>query len=446
MNADPTKLIKTYSHNSIPSLKNLSTTSEQKIELNETIVDVDKSKTNPSEEGPPPDKGYAWVILGATFINLIFGFGTFNAFGVFQTYYLTVIFVDVPAGQIAWISTLCVFFTLGGGLTAGPIISKLGLRYTSILGSCIAFVGLILASFSTKVWQLALTQGVIFGYGCSLIVNVNVTVTALWFEKHRGLALGVAVSGGGFGALVLVPVVTKMTALSGIAWGFRTLGMLYFVCTFAGGMFLKPRTGFALTNKILDFKLIKDPITILICMIGFTFQIGFTIPVLYFPASLVGMGVSTNLSTNLIMLFCSCSVVCRIAAGYLARRFKPVDIAIIFQSISAISILGIWYTSKSFGHSLAFYIVFGFFSASYIPLGPVIISNHYKKEKISQANGLLNLFVGLATLVGAPSVGAVFQKYGKRTDYSQIIVIGGVSYLISVAFIIALKYYTRKSN
>ncbi|PVU89752.1 hypothetical protein BB559_004964 [Furculomyces boomerangus] len=407
-------------------------------------VKLEPDVDNAIPEGPPPDKGYAWIVMVACFVNLLFAFGTTNAFGVFQTYYLEVLFVDVSADLIAWISTTCIFFTLAGGLAAGPIIRRIGMRYTSILGTFIGSAGLLLASFSTKVWQLVLTQGVIFGFGSSLIVNIALTAPALWFDKNRGMAIGLVASGGGFGALVLIPVVTKVVEVNSVWWAFRVLFLMYFVSTLVGGFLLKPRIGFTPINKIIDFGLIKDPVAMLICAVGFLLEIGYSITMLYFPASLVDNGTSVTLATNLIMAFCTISAFSRIISGYLVKKMNPMDIMIFCHSMSGIIMLTMWLTNKKFSVHLVYYLLFGLFSVPFFSLGPVVTASYYKKEKISQVNGLSYLSMGIGILVGYPSVGAVFQNYGKRTDYSQIIIIGGTFYLLSVIPLVALRHYIKK--
>ncbi|OLY79352.1 Monocarboxylate transporter 9 [Smittium mucronatum] len=167
------------------------------------------NKKLPEDMFPPPDKGYAWIIMIASMMNLLLAFGSPNAFGVFQAYYLKVLFANEPAGKIAWISTMTATCAFCGGLLASPLVKIVGMRNASLIGTAVATIGLLLASFSTQVWQLVLTQGIIYGLGTSLIINVSLSAPALWFEKYRGLAIGLVASGGSSGALILVPVVTK---------------------------------------------------------------------------------------------------------------------------------------------------------------------------------------------------------------------------------------------
>ncbi|PVZ98655.1 hypothetical protein BB558_005338 [Smittium angustum] len=428
----------------------ISTSSTTNNYITRTNTEVDLVPENPKpdiqEESklPPLDKGYSWVIMFACFINTIFGFGSFSAFGVFQTYYLKITFLNVPAETIAWISTLSIFFTDAGGLLAGPIIRRLGIRYTSILGTIVATTGLLLASFSTKVWQLALTQGLIFGLGCSIIVNIAYTVPAFWFDKHRGFAIGTVASGGSFGSLIIVPIVTNISNSHGIGWSFRVLAILFFVATLVGGMLLKPRTEYKPVNKVIEFELLKDPVTIMICVISFFAEIGFSVPMLYFPASLIDIGVKKDLATNMIMVLSAFSATSRILSGYLAQRISAENIVIVSHFISGTIMMAMWYTSRSFGVYLAFYILFGMFSIQFFSLGPVMIANYYDDDKISQVNGISYLAMGVAILVGVPSIGAIFQKYGKRRDYSQIIAITSACYLISIIFLVGLRYYVKK--
>ncbi|OMJ25437.1 putative transporter ESBP6 [Smittium culicis] len=394
---------------------------------------------------PPPDKGYAWIIMLACTFNLMLAFGSFNAFGVFQTYYLRVLFPNESASYIAWISTICGVATFTGGLSASSIVRRLGLRYSSLLGTLICVIGLLSASFSTKVWHFMITQGLIFGYGSSIIINISLTVPALWFHEKRALVYGIVASGGGFGALILIPIVNKVIAASGIEWAFRALCFVYLFVTGIGGFLLKPRSTFTPSDVMIDFKLLKDPKTIALCLVGFFMQIGFNVPALYFPTNLVLIGKTPLQATDYIMVFCTCTALSRAITGYLTRFFKPTTILFVGHVLSGVVMLAMWYTSDKFVVLILFYIIFGFVCIPYMTLGPSITSEYFVPENISQVNALCYLAMGLAVLISLPSVGVAFEKLGHKTNFSAIIIIGSVAYFASALSVIYL-HYTLKNT
>ncbi|OMJ18768.1 putative transporter ESBP6 [Smittium culicis] len=409
-------------------------------------LDEKRKISEPDDGCPPPDKGYAWVILASSLVNFLFSFGSPNAFGVFQAYYLKVLFVDEPAEKIAWISTMCIACTLSGGLLASPLIRLIGLRNSSLLGTVIASVGLLLASFSTQIWQLTLTQGIMFGLGSSIIANIALTVPALWFDKHKGLAIGIVASGSSIGALVLVPVVTVFVNILDIHWAFRILAILFLVCTGICGFFLKPRKEYLPSNKLIDLASLKDPAALMIYAVGVFMQVGFNVVALYFPANLIDVGKSPATASNLIMVYCAFSSISRMACGPLTKKFDAVNIALVSHFLTGVLMLTLWLTSKTFVPLLIFYICFGLFAVPFFALGPLIIASYYPIEKVSQINGVAYLAMGLTIFACAPTTGAIFENLGHRTSYKPIIILGGIFYLASLFPLIALKYFLKRDN
>ncbi|PVV04605.1 hypothetical protein BB560_000896 [Smittium megazygosporum] len=107
----------------------------------------------------PPDSLYAWAVLGCGVLIWVMTFGAINSFGVFQTYFLNTMFPTEPARNIAWIGTMTTACSFSCGVLATISIAHFGVKVTSIIGTLLGTLGLILASFSTKLWQLILTQG-----------------------------------------------------------------------------------------------------------------------------------------------------------------------------------------------------------------------------------------------------------------------------------------------
>jgi MFS family permease len=102
--------------------------------------------------------------------------------------------------EISAVSSVGSLF-LGMSLIAGPItgglIKKFGLRPVCISGSVVLAIGLALSPLSPNIQVLIITQGLIGGFGASLLdFTVNIAPN-YYFETNNGLALGITRCGTG---------------------------------------------------------------------------------------------------------------------------------------------------------------------------------------------------------------------------------------------------------
>src|SRR2546423_12956703 len=132
---------------------------------------------------------------------------------------------------------------------------KWGYRIVPWTGSILMSLGIILASFSQSVLptpphplpsqppstisnpsnnqllHLYLTQSLLYGLGASALYFPIITLTPLRFSTHRGLALGIIMSGAGFGGLILAPIIRTLISRVGLRWTLRVLGVGNFLVT-----------------------------------------------------------------------------------------------------------------------------------------------------------------------------------------------------------------------
>lgn len=64
-------------------------------------------------------------------------------------------------------------------------------RTSSLIGLGLAIIGVVSSSFATKVWQLALTQGIMYGLGACMLYYPIFLFLDEWFVRRKGLAFGV---------------------------------------------------------------------------------------------------------------------------------------------------------------------------------------------------------------------------------------------------------------
>lgn len=78
------------------------------------------------------------------------------------------------------------------------------------VGSILSFLSLIASSFSTSLVELFLFQGAALGLSGGLSFPLVISLPSQWFQRRRGLATGIAISGSGIGGAALAAIVRAM--------------------------------------------------------------------------------------------------------------------------------------------------------------------------------------------------------------------------------------------
>jgi MFS family permease len=92
-------------------------------------------------------------------------------------------------------------------LVTGFLIDRFSPRRLFPIGATLLLLGLIAASRIQTIWHLYICFGVVMAIGINSIgFGPHVALIPRWFVQKRGLASGLALSGIGIGALVLLPM------------------------------------------------------------------------------------------------------------------------------------------------------------------------------------------------------------------------------------------------
>jgi MFS family permease len=165
---------------------------------------------------------YGWVIVAVAFVTLGMAFGVWYSFSVF---FLAII-KDFGWTRAAASSIYSVFILSQAliGPLAGHLQDRFGPRKTIPFGTLLLSLALILTSQVQELWEYRIAYGVFAGAGVGILgFSSHSAFIPRWFERRRGLAMGVAMSGIGFGMLILVPAVEKIISL----FGWRTTYWLF---------------------------------------------------------------------------------------------------------------------------------------------------------------------------------------------------------------------------
>lgn len=178
-----------------------------------------------------------WPVVGASLVGMGVGAGLYQ--------YVSSLFIAPLEGAFGWSRgdiAGAAAIGLMGALSApliGLIADRVGVMRVAIacmLVVALAYVGL--ASMTGELWQFmaCVTVLAIAAPGCTSLVFSRAVNG--WFDKSRGLALGVMTAGISLATFALTPVLTKIIETQGFRAGYLTLaaaaGVLGVIVVLAG--------------------------------------------------------------------------------------------------------------------------------------------------------------------------------------------------------------------
>src|SRR6202158_2519816 len=171
---------------------------------------------------------YGWVIIAVTFVTMAIGVNARTAFSLFYPPIISEFGWErgVTAGAFSF------GFVVSGAVSPriGRMMDRFGPRAVVEIGAARMGAGLLPAPLTSQPWHLYLTIGVLVGAGSvSLGYSGQSLFLPNWFNRRRGLAMGLAFAGVGLGSVTLLPWVQLMIEQTGWRTACTAMGILILV-------------------------------------------------------------------------------------------------------------------------------------------------------------------------------------------------------------------------
>ncbi|XP_065191958.1 uncharacterized protein LOC135823058 [Sycon ciliatum] len=119
------------------------------------------------------------------------------------------------ASATAWIFSLYSGIIQGLAPLSSRLIRNYGCQFTAFLGAVALGLAYLTSSYVPALFGLFLTYGVLGGVGACLLYNACILMIGSYFKKNRATANGMALSGAGFGGVVITFVAQTVQSQSG---------------------------------------------------------------------------------------------------------------------------------------------------------------------------------------------------------------------------------------
>jgi MFS family permease len=197
---------------------------------------------------------YGWNIVGVSLVFQAILFGS-----IFFSYTLWVgEWLDDPslAVTLTYVMVPITILNLAQSMIApfaGYAMDRLSIRALICTGATSAGIGFCLISVTTAFWQIVVIYGLLIMAGVLLAGPLAAqTLSAKWFGKNRGLAIGLSTTGTSIGGVLMAPLVTLLYQTYGWREAHMMLGLVFIAV-------IVPLVWFTVRNKPEDLGIVPEP-------------------------------------------------------------------------------------------------------------------------------------------------------------------------------------------
>ncbi|XP_004773339.1 monocarboxylate transporter 2 [Mustela nigripes] len=417
---------------------------------------------------PPPDGGWGWVVVGASFISIGFSYAFPKAVTVFFKEIQQIF--NTTYSEIAWISSIMLAVMYAGGPISSVLVNKYGSRPVVMVGGLLCCLGMVTASFSTSVIGLYLTTGFICGLGLAFNLQPALTIIGKYFYKKRPMANGLAMAGSPVFLSTLAPFNQYLFNTFGWKGSFLILGGILLNACVAGSL-MRPvepkqvanqsknnigigvddsgvrshrkKSAWEIVNTYLDFSLFKHRGFLIYLSGNVIMFLGFFAPIIFLAPYAKDQGIDEYSAAFLLSIMAFVDMFARPAGGLIANS-KLIRPRIQYFFSFAIMFTGVCHLLCPLAEdytSLVIYAIFfglGFGSVSSVLFETLM--DLVGPQRFSSAVGLVTVVECCPVLLGPPLAGKLVDQTGQYKY--MYIACGAIVFLSSVWLLIgnAINY------
>lgn len=372
---------------------------------------------------------YGWTIVAAAFSVLFIAYGAQYSFGIFFNALLDEF--GWSRSSLAGAFSLYAFGYCVFGFPAGRLTDRWGPRVVITVGAVFltaAFMGMALV---TQLWQPYVLYGLVAALGMgTAYVPCNSTVVK-WFARRRGLAVGLASSGGSVGTFVLPPLAQTLVASVGWRAAYVVFGAAVFaiLTSVAAIMRRDPESmglhpdgeAAALPRAASDadgeWPLSRAVRTPTFWLLGATFTATWVpvfIPLVHLVPFTRDLGYSPLVGAWSVSTLGAAAVAGRLVMGPLSDRIgrRPtLAVAMVLQAAAFAGFAAAQALPVLFMSAAAFGYSYGTIST----LFPAIVSDFFGRAAAGALVGFLFMLAGSMAAWGPLGAGAIYDATGSYT-------------------------------
>ncbi len=366
---------------------------------------------------------YAWARLALSLVLM-----TIGGSGM---YAITVVLPEiqrefgVARGDASLPYTLTMIGFGVGGIAMGRLADRFGVMVPVLVGAAGLGIGFVGAGLAPGLGLFCLAQGLFVGLlGTSATFAPLVADTSQWFDRRRGMALAICMSGNYTAGAFWPPVMQHFIETVGWRQTYVGMGIFCLVSMLPLALVLRrrpppqlpgatiaPAAGKPAMASSRPLGMSPQALTGLLCVAGVACCVAMSMPQVHIVAYCGDLGFGAARGAEMLSLMLAMGVLSRLASGWISDRIGGLRTLLLGSMLQGIALL----LFLPFDGLVSLYIVsgmFGLFQGGIVPAYALIVREYFPASEAGARVGTVLMATLLGMALGGWMSGAVFDLTG----------------------------------
>jgi MFS family permease len=310
-----------------------------------------------------------------------------------------------------------------GGVFMGRLADRMGIMIPALIGSLALPAGFYLAAHASSILEICLAFSLLCGFlGSSFSMAPLIADISHWFNRRRGLAVGIAFSGSYVAGAIWPPILQRMFDAQGWRESFIDLALLTLIFMALLSLLLYPRpptneqlptTGSAnsnLTNSAISAGSLQS----LICLAGFGCCVAMAMPQIHIVPYVMDLGHPAIRGAEMLGLMLGFGVISRVGSGWLSDRIGGLATLLLGSALQLVVLIA-FLTGNSLVFLYGISIAFGLSQGGIVPSYTIILRAFFPPKQAGWRISTSFLFTVAGMAFGGWIAGVLYDLTGSYT-------------------------------
>jgi MFS family permease len=341
-----------------------------------------------------------------------------------------------------------------GGVMMGRLADRFGVIVPVVLGALGIGAGFVAAGLAPNLALFDIAQGLLVGFfGTSATFAPLVADTSKWFERRRGIALAICMSGNYVAGALWPPVLQHFIETAGWRATYVGLGVFCTLTMLPLALVLRrppPQQHDAVPQSAAPHApRVSRPmglnagfVQVLLCIAGVACCVAMSMPQVHIVAYCSDLGFGAARGAEMLSLMLGLGVVSRLVSGWISDRIGGLRTLLLGSVLQGVALL----MFLPYTGIVSLYVVsgmFGLFQGGIVPSYALIVRQHFSPEEAGARVGTVLMATLFGMALGGWMSGAVFDLTGSY----RAAFINGIGWnLLNIGIVSFLLWHATRST